>query len=321
MGPTSVSGADAYLAAGGWPALAVGRGQRPVGCAARHRAPLISTRTVHVRHESRTVTRATGGFGQWLGSWPMPVDAGPGCGRAGPSGALDPPAPGWPAPRLRCFDAPRSLAAAEDLSVARLAEATRRRRHPGRGRPPAPPRAAARRLGIEPVRRPRHRRSRHAGRWRLQGTKAFCSAHPSSTPPSSTATAATASELFLVPLHGGGVAADLSDLAQPRPGRRCHRCRPPRCRLAPDAAIGAPASTSSARACGTAPSVSPPAGREAPTDWPPPCAPASIPTTPARPGSAPIEAAPVGHERGAWPTWPGLDADPEDQAALGSRAR
>jgi glycosyltransferase involved in cell wall biosynthesis len=59
--------ADAYLAAGGWPALASGEDNGLWDALRAAGVPSISTRTVHVVTSSRTVTRATGGFGQWLG--------------------------------------------------------------------------------------------------------------------------------------------------------------------------------------------------------------------------------------------------------------
>ncbi len=58
--------ADAYLAAGGWPALTSGEDNGLWDAVRATGAPAISTRTVHVVTSSRTITRATGGFGQWL---------------------------------------------------------------------------------------------------------------------------------------------------------------------------------------------------------------------------------------------------------------
>jgi hypothetical protein len=59
--------ADAYLAAGGWPALASGEDNGLWDALRATGVPVISTRTVQVVTSSRTATRATGGFGQWLG--------------------------------------------------------------------------------------------------------------------------------------------------------------------------------------------------------------------------------------------------------------
>jgi glycosyltransferase involved in cell wall biosynthesis len=58
--------ADAYLAVGGWPATTSGEDNGLWDALRAARVPTISTRTVHVVTSSRTATRATGGFGQWL---------------------------------------------------------------------------------------------------------------------------------------------------------------------------------------------------------------------------------------------------------------
>jgi hypothetical protein len=58
--------ADAYLAAGGWPVLTSGEDNRLWDALRAAGLAMISTRTVHVVTSSRTATRATGGFGQWL---------------------------------------------------------------------------------------------------------------------------------------------------------------------------------------------------------------------------------------------------------------
>ncbi len=58
--------ADAYLAVGGWPVLASGEDNGLWDALRAAELPVISTRTVHVVTSSRTATRATGGFGQWL---------------------------------------------------------------------------------------------------------------------------------------------------------------------------------------------------------------------------------------------------------------
>jgi glycosyltransferase involved in cell wall biosynthesis len=58
--------ADAYLAVGGWPMLASGEDNGLWDALRAAGWPVISTRTVHVVTSSRTATRATGGFGQWL---------------------------------------------------------------------------------------------------------------------------------------------------------------------------------------------------------------------------------------------------------------
>jgi glycosyltransferase involved in cell wall biosynthesis len=58
--------ADAYLAAGGWPALTSGEDNGLWDAVRATGRPVLSTRTVHVVTSSRTITRATGGFGQWL---------------------------------------------------------------------------------------------------------------------------------------------------------------------------------------------------------------------------------------------------------------
>jgi GT2 family glycosyltransferase len=58
--------ADAYLAVGGWPALTSGEDNGLWDAVRAVGLPVLSTRTVHVVTSSRTVTRATGGFGQWL---------------------------------------------------------------------------------------------------------------------------------------------------------------------------------------------------------------------------------------------------------------
>ena len=58
--------ADAYLAVGGWPALASGEDNELWDALRAAGFPTISTRTVHVVTSSRTATRASGGFGQWL---------------------------------------------------------------------------------------------------------------------------------------------------------------------------------------------------------------------------------------------------------------
>ncbi len=58
--------ADAYLAVGGWPALTSGEDNGLWDAVRATGLPVVSTRTVHVVTSSRTITRATGGFGQWL---------------------------------------------------------------------------------------------------------------------------------------------------------------------------------------------------------------------------------------------------------------
>jgi len=58
--------ADAYLAVGGWPALTSGEDNGLWDALRAAGLPMSSTRTVHVVTSSRTATRATGGFGQWL---------------------------------------------------------------------------------------------------------------------------------------------------------------------------------------------------------------------------------------------------------------
>jgi hypothetical protein len=139
----------------------------------------------------------------------MPVDAIARLRQLAGTGALDLPLPGAGATpeRLRAL---RALAATEDLSVGRLAEAHTDAIAILREAGAAVPTDAL--LGVWASNRsdtPVVAEGRPGG-WRLQGTKGFCSGASILDAALVTAQAADGERLFLVPLGGAGVRVDLS---------------------------------------------------------------------------------------------------------------
>jgi hypothetical protein len=139
----------------------------------------------------------------------MPVDAALRLRTLAATGALDLPLPGGGATPAR-FDALRTLAAVEDLSVARLAEAHTDAVAILVEAASAVPAGAL--LGVWASNRssaPLVARRRSGG-WRLEGSKGFSSGVTILDATLVTADADDGERLFLVPLRAGGVRADPS---------------------------------------------------------------------------------------------------------------
>jgi len=169
----------------------------------------------------------------------MPVDAAGRLRALAATGALDLPRPGGGATTAR-FDALRSLAATEDLSVARLAEAhTDAVAILAEAASAVPAGAllgvwASNRSSAPLVARPR------PGGWHLQGSKGFCSGVTILDAALVTADADDGERLFLVPVRAGGVRADPSVWHSPALAATATGAVELDVEVAADAAIGGP---------------------------------------------------------------------------------